>query len=178
MRENLGDAVLTEQVVERTREHLGHFLRIGFRRVALVRDVGLVAAREGGDGVPLRETGHAPAPDRRADQVQRPGSWLREELTEEVAIQSTDPEPLGAPRGARHDVDLIGTQDAVVAEVSDRGRAATERQEGCHPRQSGGLPWDVRSPWDPLYPIGFVGIMCLRLTILHENYSQQRFACA
>ena len=57
-------AVVAEQIVERTHEHLAHFVRIGLRRVALAVDIRVMSAGERRHGIPLREAGHAPAADR------------------------------------------------------------------------------------------------------------------
>lgn len=128
MAEDLPHTVGAQDQVQRPRQHLRDFSRRGVLAVALLVDVGVMPARERRHRVALRQAGHPPAPDGRADQVKRPGAGRRQECPEEEPVEPRQRQPLGPPGGARHDVHIFRAQPTLADEAEGvRSGAEGER---------------------------------------------------
>src|SRR6185436_11486650 len=69
--------------------------------------------------------------------MHRPGARLLEELAEQEPVEPTEDEPLGAPRCAGDDIDVLGPK-AALADQAESFRPRPERERGRHERSSRG----------------------------------------
>jgi hypothetical protein len=132
MREDLVDPARTEQQIERATENARHLRRGRPARVALLVDVRVVPTRERRHRVTLRETRHAPAADRRPDQMERAPAWLLQELAKQVAIEPREHEPLRAAGRAGDDIDVFGAEPTVANEAQRVGPGAQRERRRRH----------------------------------------------
>ena len=84
----------------------------------------MVAAGKRRYRVALGKTGKSPAANGGANEMQGPLARLLEKLTKEKAVESAQREPLGAPRGSRDDVDILGAQAMLPDEAEGGGAGA------------------------------------------------------
>jgi hypothetical protein len=124
MREDLVDAGGTEQHIERVGEHRGDLARRRAHGIPLIEDVCMMTARERSERIALGGTRHPPAPDGRPNEMKRTCPRLPQQLAEHEAVDAAEDEPLGSPRGAGDDVDIIAAQSPLANEGERRGAGA------------------------------------------------------
>ena len=97
----------------------------GVRLVTLLVDIGVLQPRERGQRVGLRQCRHAPCPDRRSDQLERPGAC--EPLRVKQPVERQQCEALG-PAGGSGDAGDVRRRNTVLLQVGDRGGTAAQHE--------------------------------------------------